>query len=299
MCHSLPIEEPSAADRLDALEEALLYKFRDRGLLTLALTHESFANEHDSKELNNERLEFLGDSILGGIICLYLYTHLPNQPEGVMAKIKSHVASTQFLAAKALEINLGSYLRLGHGEDSVRGRTRANILADAMEAVIGAIYLDGGFEPAQRFVLSKLSTAMDAMEGAHCDYKSLLQEVTQRFFHDLPRYVTVGESGPDHDRSFQVEVLLGDKSLGIGEGPRKKEAGQIAAEQAYALLNGILGYDLHLCPHIDVGKAPEEPPAPAGASSKPAAMVSEESCQLAAGECPSFMLPAPAPASQD
>lgn len=269
------------------LEEVLFYKFSDRQLLRLALTHESFANEHDSRTENNERLEFLGDSVLGCIVCDYLYRHFPQQSEGVMAKIKGYVASTQYLAEKAREISLGHYLLLGHGEDSSGGRNGANVLADAMEAVIGAIYLDGGFAPAQKFVISMLGPAMDAMEGAKCDYKSRLQELTQRLLHRLPSYDTVQESGPPHDRLYGVAVKVDDTVLGEGQGHRKKEAGQEAAAQACQYLEAIIGFDLQLIQRLDLTSAVESDEIAEGENSLE--LEAEPGSLLLPGECPVFM----------
>lgn len=235
---------------LSRLEQALGYTFADRHLLRLALTHESFSNEHENRAQNNERLEFLGDSVLGCVVCTYLYTHLPHQPEGILAKIKSYVASTQSLAEHARTLELGSYLLLGHGADSCQSRNGDNVLADAMEAVIGAMYLDGGFAPAQRFVLSFLSSDMDAMEGASRDHKSRLQEYTQSLVHILPQYEVLSESGPPHAKSFSLCVKIGDQILGYGYGNRKKAAGQEAAAQACRYLDGILGFDLDCCTRI-------------------------------------------------
>ena len=248
---NMPLESQSAdtivAQPQEAeLEKAIFYSFRDKSLLRLALTHESYAHEHECPAENNERLEFLGDSVLGCVVCLYLYQHFPQLHEGTMAKIKGHVASTQYLANRALELNLGQYLRLGRGEESNHGRLRINILADAMEAVIGAIYLDGGFEPAQRFVLSQLSQGMNAMEGAHCDYKSMLQEFTQHCLKYLPEYELLIVSGPPHDRRFEVEVHVGSHISGRGQGQRKKDASQEAAQQCFAYITQIFGFDLHL-----------------------------------------------------
>lgn len=284
---SEPVPHGSEAGSLQPLEEVLFYTFKNKQLLRLALTHESFANEHEARTENNERLEFLGDSVLGCIVCEYLYHHFPQQPEGVMAKIKGYVASTHYLAEKAREINLGSYLLLGHGEDSSGGRNGANVLADAMEAVIGAVYLDGGFAPAKSFVISMLGPAMDAMEGAKCDYKSRLQELTQRLLHSLPVYETVQESGPPHDRFYGVEVKVGDRVLGEGQGHRKKDAGQEAAAQACRYLEAVVGFDLQLIRRLEfTDDASRKAAAQKDSSDGQAAEVSG---QLAAGECPVFM----------
>ncbi len=235
---------------LGTLQQKIDYHFQDISLLELALTHESYSNEHNFECGNNERLEFLGDSVLGMIICLYLYKRHPKANEGRMAQVKGLIASTSYLADKARVMKIGEYLKMGRGELLSRGYDKSNVLADVMEAVIGAIYLDGGFEPAQRFVLSMLKTAMDNMEGSQRDYKSLLQEFSQKSFHILPIYQVVKEEGPAHDRFFQIEVSLAGKVLGSGEGHTKQNAGQIAAEQALRLLRLQMGFDLEIKPMI-------------------------------------------------
>lgn len=238
------MKEALPAADLDDLQLTIDYYFKDRALLELAMTHESYAHEHGGETESNERLEFLGDSVLGMIICLYLYRRHPRSAEGPMAQVKAYVASSAYLADKARLLKLGSYLRMGKGELLSKGRDKANVLADAMEALIGAIYLDGGWEPAQKFVLNLFQAAMDNMEGSQRDFKSLLQEFTQRNFHDLPTYHLLKEEGPAHDRHFQIEVLFQGQALGRGEGHSKQIAGQQAAQQALAILRLLVGYDL-------------------------------------------------------
>ena len=218
--------------------------------MELALTHESYSNEHAEEYGDNERLEFLGDSVLGMIVALYLYTHHPKVSEGVMTQVKGFVASTAYLADRARALKLGGYLRMGKGELLSHGGDKANVLADAMEAVIGAIYLDGGFEPAQRFVSEMLKAAMDNLEGSQRDYKTTLQETCQKFFHILPVYQVVGETGPSHHRFFAIQVSLDGQVLGNGEGHTKQSAGQEAAQKALELLRWQLGYDFDVRNHI-------------------------------------------------
>lgn len=229
---------------LDELQELLGYRFRDRGLLELALTHESYANERQLETGNNERLEFLGDAVLGLIVCQYLYERHPGLSEGRLAQIKAHLVSTTHLAREARAMQLGNYLLLGRGEDLSEGRSRKNVLADTLEAVIGALYLDGGLTVAEPFVLRLLQQAMDVMEGSQKDFKSLLQEHTQRFHKSLPQYVVVGEEGPPHERLFRVEVDFLGEVLGSGSGRSKREASQKAAQQALDKMWARAGFDI-------------------------------------------------------
>lgn len=257
-------EEPEPGPDLEGLQELLGYRFQDRSLLDLALTHESWANERQIDAGNNERLEFLGDSVLGLVVCRYLYDRHPGLPEGRMAQIKAHLVSTTYLARKAGSLDLGSYLRLGRGEVLSEGRTRKNVLADTLEALIGALYLDGGMEAARPFVLSLLQEAMDRMEGSQKDYKSLLQELTQRLHKSLPNYEVAAEEGPPHARTFLVRVDFLGEILGSGLGNSKREASQKAARQALEAMRLRAGFDL-AWPGTDAGPAPEaRPPAPPG-----------------------------------
>ncbi|MBQ7501959.1 ribonuclease III [bacterium] len=233
-------------DEIQKLQECIGYSFSDIGLLKMALTHESYANEHEADCGDNERLEFLGDSVLGMAVCLYLYERHPKASEGSMAQVKGFVASTAFLADKARQLRLGDYLRMGNGERASNGGNKSNVLADAMEALIGAIYLDGGFVNAQNFIYSLLQTAMDNMEGSRRDYKSLFQEVVQKHFHILPVYKVVEESGPAHDKYFVIELSFNGCVMGRGEGKTKQIAGQGAAKQALAVMYLKFGFDLDI-----------------------------------------------------
>ncbi len=212
------------------LESILGYCFEDTAILKEALTHKSFAGEHRAT-VHNERLEFLGDSILGSIVADYIYSQCPHSEEGVLSKIKSNLVSRHNLYLWAKELELGRFLRLGHGELSTGGRQRDSILSNAIEAIIGAVYLDGGYEAAQQVILPWVRTQELTPDSG--DYKSILQEYTQKRAHGIPQYEIVQTVGPEHDKIFTVEVSLDGKRLGIGKGHSKKLAEQAAARDAY------------------------------------------------------------------
>lgn len=217
------------------LEERIGYKFKDISLLENAMTHSSYANEkHNSRECN-ERLEFLGDSVLGVITAEYFYHNLNHLPEGEMTKKRAACACEKSLFSFAKEIDLGEYLLLGKGEERTGGRKRASVLADAFEALIAAIYLDGGLDDARRFVLDFVKKAAD-QQMKFRDYKTELQEIIQKNPLEHLSYVLVGESGPDHDKRFEVEVNLNSNVVGYGVGRSKKLAEQQAAKQALELM---------------------------------------------------------------
>ena len=215
------------------LEAALGYKFQNITLLQNALTHSSYANErwHNSL-LSNERLEFLGDSILGMAVAEYLYKQFPDRPEGDLTRMRADMVCETSLAAIASRLNLGEHLLLGHGEERFGGRSRASILADAVESVIAASFLDGGMEAAkgiiQRFVLCNVP----ATKLQNVDHKTALQELVQQKRNQTLCYRLVGESGPDHDKVFTAQVLLNDNVVGEGTGSSKKRAEQDAARAA-------------------------------------------------------------------
>ena len=215
------------------LETALGYKFQNITLLQNALTHSSYANErwHNSL-LSNERLEFLGDSILGMVVAQYLYNQFPDRPEGDLTRMRADMVCETSLAAIANRLDLGKHLMLGHGEERFGGRSRASILADAMESVIAASFLDGGMEAADgiitRFVLCNVPTE----KLQNVDYKTALQELVQRKKNQTLCYRLVSESGPDHDKVFTAQVLLNDQVAGEGTGSSKKRAEQDAARVA-------------------------------------------------------------------
>ena len=216
------------------LEKNIGYKFRNSELLQLALTHSSYANEKGTKK-DNERLEFLGDSVLGFITAEYLFTSLKGRPEGELTKLRANAVCEKSLAAFANEINLGDYILLGKGEMMTGGRERPSILSDAFESVIAAIYLDGGMEEAKKFVLRFVSTSTtDTVKAT--DYKTMLQEVIQKNPDEHLTYRLVAESGPDHKKEFTVEVYLNSNCIGTGKGHSKKKAEQAAAREALELM---------------------------------------------------------------
>ena len=213
-------------------------KFRDIDLLDLAFHHRSCSNEDiNFKDLNNERLEFLGDSVLGLVAADFLYNDMTKNSEGDLSKIKSAVVSEDALAPVALKFGLDKMLVLGHGEELSGGRAKKAILADCMEAVIGAYYADQGFSAAQKYVLSFIVPEVRKIQKTGGkDYKSLLQEMYQKKCKKCPVYKTVSVTGPDHSREFRVTVHLGEVSYGPASGKSKKEAEQLAAKDAYEAL---------------------------------------------------------------
>ena len=219
------------------LENAIGYRFQNIALLQNALSHSSYANErwHDSLK-SNERLEFLGDSILGMVTAEYLYRHFPNRPEGDLTRMRADMVCEQALAAVAERIDLGKHLLLGHGEETGGGRTRDSILADAVESVIAACFLDGGMEPARSFINTFVLTEVPVKKLRNTDYKTALQELVQQKKNQILSYKLVGESGPDHDKQFVVEVSLNGKVIGQGNGTSKKRSEQAAAKAAIEAL---------------------------------------------------------------
>ena len=218
---------------LKDLEAVIGYKFRNISLLQNALTHSSFANErwHNSL-LSNERLEFLGDSVLGMLVAEYLYRNFPNRPEGELTRMRADMVCEQTLAAAANRIGLGQHLLLGHGEEQGGGRTRNSILADAMESVIAASFLDGGMEAALQIVRTFIFVEVPVTKLHNADYKTQLQEMVQQKKNQTLAYELVGQSGPDHDKRFDVEVSLNGVAVGFGSGSSKKRAEQDAARAA-------------------------------------------------------------------
>ena len=224
-------------DKLKELEQKLGYTFRDFSLLRQAMMHSSYTNEnHLPKYRSNERLEFLGDAVLSIVSAELLYTRFPDMPEGQLSKLRSALVCTQSLAGFAAQIDLGSYLRMGKGEIHTKGWERPSTLENTFEALIAAIYLDGGMEPAKRHILRFLVPALENHTTAFKDYKTTLQEVVQQNPGENVTYVLVGESGPDHDKRFQVQVRLNSNVIGSGVGRSKKEAEQEAAKEALHLM---------------------------------------------------------------
>jgi len=218
------------------LQQKLGYKFKNEALLLRALSHSSYYNEnHATCGGSNERLEFLGDSVLGFITAENFFKNYTDFPEGDLTKLRAAMVCEKSLASFAREIQLGKYLMLGKGEIVTGGRDRPSIQADAFEAVIAAIYLDGGMDEARKFVLKYIDEAIKKHRSVK-DYKTMLQEVVQRNPGEVVEYVLVGESGPDHDKRFEVEVHLNSNVIGKGIGKSKKRAEQEAAREALELM---------------------------------------------------------------
>ena len=228
-------------DAFTELERRVGYRFKDRGLLEQALTHRSRAAEDVSGAADNESLEFLGDAVLGFVVADRLFHQFPEYNEGQKSKIKAAVVSTQSLARHAEMIKLGDYLLLGRGEEKTGGRLKSALLADTYEALVAAIYLDGGLEPAASFLHRELKDAIDGGSERLFvqDYKSALQERVQALGRPLPEYRVSGESGPDHHKIFTVEVAVSGEVLGAATGRAKKEAEQDAARQALLKLDEL------------------------------------------------------------
>jgi ribonuclease-3 len=219
------------------LEAAIGYRFKNISLLQNALAHSSYANErwHDSLK-SNERLEFLGDSILGMVTAEYLYRNFPDRPEGDLTRMRADMVCERALAVVADRIDLGRHLLLGNGEETGGGRHRDSILADAVESVIAACFLDGGMESARQFINTFVLTEVPVKKLRNADYKTALQELVQQKKNQILSYAMVGESGPDHDKQFRVEVSLNGQVVGEGIGSSKKRAEQAAAKTAMEAL---------------------------------------------------------------
>ena len=215
------------------LENAIGYRFQNITLLQNALTHSSYANErwHNSL-MSNERLEFLGDSVLGMVVAEYLYRTFPNRPEGELTRMRADMVCETTLAAVAGRIELGKHLMLGNGEEQGGGRCRESILADAVESVIAACFLDGGMGAARKFIEQFILVEVPVKKLHNADYKTALQELVQQKKNQVLSYRLTGESGPDHDKRFDVEVSLNGKVVGVGSGSSKKRAEQMAARFA-------------------------------------------------------------------
>ncbi|NLI88974.1 MAG: ribonuclease III [Epulopiscium sp.] len=207
------------------------YKFTNKKLLIEALTHSSYANEHKKDKVkDNERLEFLGDSVLDLVVSEFLYKKHNNLSEGDLSKLRASIVCEAFLLKASKQINLGDFILLGKGEEMTGGRERASILADAFEAVIGAVYIDGGLESAKDFINNFIISFMESLSGTIIeDYKTHLQEIIQKDSKKPLTYRVINEEGPDHNKHFEVEVRHDGKVLGVGSGRTKKEAEQKAA----------------------------------------------------------------------
>ncbi len=225
------------------LETSIGYKFKDIGFLENALTHSSYSNENKIyKRINNERLEFLGDSVLSIVVSRYIYKEFPNYPEGDLSKLRAQVVCEDMLNEIAVKHDVGKYLVLGKGEETTGGRDRKSILADAVEAIIAAIYLDGGLESADVFILDNLKDSINTLVKGKIfsDYKSYLQEYLQsQNSSNRIKYVVTNEEGPDHDKIFYVDLLVNKKKFGEGSGKSKKVAEQNAAKEALVKLGEI------------------------------------------------------------
>ena len=222
---------------MERLEKNLKYTFKNKQLLKNALAHSSYANEKKGGTTSNERLEFLGDSVLSIIVSEHIYKNFPNLPEGQLTRIRASLVCEKTLCTFSKQLEVGDYLLLGKGERVNGGAFRPSILADAFEAILAAIYLDGGMEPAKRHVLRFVQSELAHLEHENFkDYKTELQEIIQRNPEEKLTYVLTGESGPDHDKCFTVEVHLNSNVIGEGSGHSKKNAEQAAAKKALELM---------------------------------------------------------------
>ncbi len=216
------------------LEPIIGYCFKNKELLKEALTHKSFAGERRGVK-HNERLEFLGDSILGAIVADYIYNQCPHDEEGVLSKIKSKLVSRRNLYLWGKQLNLGQFISLGHGELVTGGRERDSIISNAVEAVIGAVYLDGGYTAAETVILPWVHNQKLTPDVR--DFKSILQEFLQKQGKTTPVYEVIQTVGPEHDKTFTVQVSMNGKPLGVGKGHNKKLAEQSAAQHAFEILS--------------------------------------------------------------
>ena len=221
---------------IQQLQQVIHYQFHNITFLEVALTHSSYANEMRHQVRYNERQEFLGDAVLSIIVSDYLFNNY-TVPEGDLTKLRAALVCERSLDVMANKIGLGDYLRLGHGEEMTGGRTRPSIIADAVEALIAAIYLDSGIESAREFVLPFVIEMLEHEDSlSFKDYKTILQEIIQQNPEEKLVYKLVGEKGPDHDKRFVVEVLLNSNVIGKGQGRSKKTAEQMAAKEALELM---------------------------------------------------------------
>jgi ribonuclease-3 len=227
---------------ISELENSLDYHFKNKKLLVEALTHRSFFHENpDKAEAYNERLEFLGDSVLGFVIVEYLFLLKEKLPESVMAKTKSYLVKESILSEIAKSISVGKYLKLGKGEETTGGRTKKSLLADAVEAILGAVYIDGGYEDTKKLILRLFKEKIDDIlsSGEFHDFKTELQEKTQLLFNTTPEYKIAKQEGEEHKKLFTVEVYIAGEKFGIGFGKSKKEAETNAAKEAIQKIQQI------------------------------------------------------------
>jgi len=235
-------QETNSEDSISDLENKISYHFNDKKIILQALKHRSFLSISGEQRLySNERLELLGDSVIGLIVTEYLYKHFPEKEEGDLTSMKSLIVSRKVLAEIANDLNLGKYIFINEAEEKAGGRNRPSIVADALEALTGAVYIDGGLEQAvgfvKKFVLAHLNSILN--EEQNQNFKSILLEYSQSKCYGLPCYFVKNEEGPDHNKSFTIEVKINDKILGIGTGNSKKKAEQMAAKNALEKLSLI------------------------------------------------------------
>ncbi len=224
---------------LEPLQTTLTYRFRNMELLAQALTHRSYAHENSHGEVfDNERLEFLGDTVLNMVMSHLAMEQFPDQPEGELTRIRASIVNEKALARMSRRLGLGRFIFLGHGEKQTGGREKTSILANCYEAVVGAVYLDGGYEAAFRMLQLHFSEVLNRVEQKipRENFKTLLQEQTQKRHQTVPRYTLLSESGPDHEKTFRVHVSIQGVTMGHGEGTTKKEAEQRAAQEALGKL---------------------------------------------------------------
>jgi ribonuclease III len=226
---------------LEQLQRTLPYVFRDASLLDTALTHRSYVNENPCEwRRENERFEFLGDAVIELCISDLLMKAFPDYQEGRLSQLRAAIVNEQPLADMARAFRLGECLLLGKGEEASGGRSKPSLLANAFEAVIAAIYLDGGYEEAATLIKRLFAPLIAEGHRTHRDYKTTLQQISQHAFRETPRYTLIRESGPDHDKTFEVQLSLADRIQTTGTGKNKKEAEQRAAEQAIQILDSLL-----------------------------------------------------------
>lgn len=219
--------------RISEIEAKIGYHFQRNSLLLLSFVHRSFVNENKEVNEHNERLEFLGDSVLGTLIAEYLYRYLPTTPEGELSYLRSRLVEASSCVAYVQKLKVEEYLLLGKGERMNDGRGRESILADLFEAIIGAIYIDGGIDAARKFIFKNFSFEIETiLKTPVCNWKALLQDYCQKKYHQTPIYQVLSESGPDHSKTFSISVIINDQEMGHGVGSSKKEAQQAAAQKA-------------------------------------------------------------------
>ena len=224
---------------LKELEAYIGYRFDDRGLLDNALTHRSFVNENSALPCkDNERLEFLGDAVLELTISDMLMKKFPDYAEGELSKLRASVVNEQPLATLARRFRIGEFLLLGKGEEASGGRTKSSLLANAFESVVAALYLDGGFDRTAAFIGRLFEPLIEAgaVATVYTDYKTAAQEICQNLFRELPRYLMISETGPDHEKRFEISLIIGERVIATGMGRSKKEAEQQAAKKALEML---------------------------------------------------------------